>query len=91
MTEGDRAASRPLCQSPVNVIAIPLINMLKLSIIVAPPAGEKPFNTLIDFLSSGWTRKNSSATEQGNGKRGSNVMNTSQFRTLEIRKQKCNL
>ena len=26
---GDRAASRPLCQSPVNVIVIPLINMLK--------------------------------------------------------------
>ena len=29
MIEGDRAASRPLCQSPVNVIVIPLISMLK--------------------------------------------------------------
>ena len=29
MIEGDRAVSRPLCQSPVNVIVIPLINMLK--------------------------------------------------------------
>ena len=37
----------------------PLINMLKLSIIVAPPAG-KTINTLIDCMSSGWTRKNSS-------------------------------
>ena len=29
MIEGDRAASHPLCQSPVNVIVIPLINRLK--------------------------------------------------------------
>ena len=29
MIEEDRAASRPLCQSPVNVIVIPLINMVK--------------------------------------------------------------
>ena len=29
MIEGDSAASRPLCQSHVNVIVNPLINMLK--------------------------------------------------------------
>ena len=29
MIERDRVASRPQCQSPVNVIVIPLINMLK--------------------------------------------------------------
>ena len=29
MIEGDRAASHPLCHSSVNVIVMPLINMLK--------------------------------------------------------------
>ena len=29
MIEGDRVASRPLCQSPVNVIVTPVINILK--------------------------------------------------------------
>ena len=63
MTEGDRAASRPLCQSPVNVIVIPLINMLKTVSHCSPASWKKPFNTLVmlvDFLSSGWTRKNAS-------------------------------
>ena len=40
MIEGDRAASRPLCQSPVNVIVIPLINMLETVIHCSPPAGK---------------------------------------------------
>ena len=50
---GDRAASHLLCQSHVNVIVIPLINMLKTVNHCSPASWEKPFNTLIDFLSSG--------------------------------------
>ena len=39
MIEGDRAASRPLCQSPVNVIVTPLNQHgSKLSIINVAPA-----------------------------------------------------
>ena len=73
MVEGDRAASRPLCQSPVNVMVIPLINMLTLSIIVAPPAGktiqypDRLFEYWLDQekflrLSSTWETVNESLT-----------------------------
>ena len=72
--EGDRAASHPLCKSPVNFIVVPLINMLKTINHCSPASWGKPSNTPIDFLSSGWTRTNSSESESGNGKRGSNVM-----------------
>ena len=72
MIEGDRVASRPQCQSPVNVIVIPLINMLKTVIHCSRQLG-KPFNYLVDFLSSSWTRK-IPPTESGNGKRESNVL-----------------
>ena len=39
MIEGDKAASRPLFQSPVNVSVIPLINMLKTVNHCSTPAG----------------------------------------------------
>ena len=74
---GDRAASRPLCQSPVNVIVIPLITCSTLLMSVAPPAGkisQYPFNTL-HILSSGcMDQEKIPPTESGNGKQGSNVM-----------------
>ena len=41
MIEGDRAASCPLCQSPGNVVVLPLINMLKtVNHCIDPPAGK---------------------------------------------------
>ena len=57
---GDRAASRPLCQSPVNVIVIPKINMLKTVNHCSPASWENHSIPWKDFLSSGWTRKKSS-------------------------------
>ena len=76
MIGGNRAASHLLCQSPVNVFFIPLINMLKTFNHCTVRQLGKPFNTLIyivDILEVAGPGK-IPPTESGNGKRGSNVM-----------------
>ena len=68
MIEGDRAASRPLCQSPVNDIVIPLINMLKTVNHCSPASWEKhsiPWETFWVVAGPGKIPP---------GKRGSNIM-----------------
>ena len=76
MIEGDRAASRLLCQSPVNVIVIPLImliNMLKTVNDYNPANWENhALYRLFDTVVAGPGKI--PPTESGNGKRGSNVM-----------------
>ena len=52
-----RQAGRPLCQSPAVIPPPPLINTLK-TINHYSPTSWETINTLVDFLSSGWTRKN---------------------------------
>ena len=81
MIEGDRVASRPLCQSHVNVIVIPLINMLKIVNDCSPTSWESIQYPDRHFEYSGWTRKNSSDWVW-NSKRWSNVMHS----LLDIRK-----
>ena len=65
---GDRAASRPLCQSPVNIIVIPLVDTLKTVNDCSPASWE---NQTIQYPDRSGPGK-IPPTESGNGKRGSN-------------------
>ena len=79
MVEGDGAASCLLSQSPVRVIIIPLINMLKTVNDCSPSSLENhsiPWETFWVVARPG---KKNPPTESGNGQRGSNVMHRLKF------------
>ena len=81
MIEEDRAASGLLCQSPVNVIVIPLINKLKTVNHCSLPAGKTI--QFPDRIFEKWLdQEKFLRLSRGNGKRVSNVMYT-KFRPKE--------